>query len=106
MTNKQFCNYRTIAAAMLGILSSLFFATSALGQTPVSGTISQNRTWTTSGSPYVVTGNVEVKGASEPTLTIEPGVEVRFDSGARLEIGGNSLEPGALVQKVGKLLGK
>ena len=42
----------------------------------VSGVISSDSTWQKSLSPYLVTGDVEVSAGV--TLTIEPGVEVRF----------------------------
>jgi len=52
------------------------------------GTISTDTTWTYQGVPYIVTGSIKVYSAtSEPTLTIEPGVEVRFEEGNYLEIG-------------------
>jgi parallel beta-helix repeat protein len=69
------------------------------GPTNVSGAISANTTWTLSASPYVVTANVSVGGASSPVLTIEPGVAVKFNSGTTLIVGyGGS--PGGL-QAVG-----
>jgi len=44
--------------------------------TEVGGEISEDTIWTLNGSPYYVTSNVSV--GSEVTLTVEPGVEVRF----------------------------
>ena len=46
--------------------------------TQVSGNISTDTTWTKDMSPYFVTGDVVVY---KSTLTIEPGVEVRFMAG-------------------------
>ncbi len=40
------------------------------------GTLSENRTWLRSESPYVITGDIRVHGGAQ--LTIEPGVEVKF----------------------------
>ena len=48
----------------------------SFSQTSVSGGIYQNTTWTTAGSPYIVTGSIVVFPGK--TLTIEPGCEVRF----------------------------
>ena len=53
----------------------LLFVGFAYSQTDVSGAISSDTTWGTSGSPYTVTGNVLV--ASGVTLTIEAGVTVK-----------------------------
>src|SRR5258706_3289423 len=53
-------------------------------QTNVSGGIYTNTTWTLAGSPYIVTGNVVVFPGN--TLTIDPGVTVRFDDQQYLEI--------------------
>jgi hypothetical protein len=67
----------------------------AAADTPVSGTISTNTTWTTAGSLYVLTGSVLVEGTGTPVLTIQPGVTVKFNSGAELVISYNN--PGALL---------
>lgn len=49
--------------------------------THVSGTISQNTTWTFTNSPYVVDGNITVQASA--TLTIEPGVVVKLSGQTR-----------------------
>ncbi len=45
------------------------------------GRISSDTIWTKANSPYIVTSTIEVYGdeANAATLTIEPGVEIRFD---------------------------
>ncbi|MCP4708026.1 MAG: hypothetical protein GY869_05340, partial [Planctomycetes bacterium] len=64
------------------------------------GTLNDNSTWKKqAGLPYVVTGYVSVYDytGGTATLTIEPGVEVKFSSGAGLYIGHQSYDyPGSL----------
>ena len=55
-------------------------------QTNVSGNISSDSTWNFAGSPYVVTGNLTVDATF--TLTIDAGVEVRFDNGRSMYVNG------------------
>ena len=55
--------------------------------TDVSGTISSNTTWNLAGSPYIVTGNLTV--AATFTLTIDSGVEVKFDNGRSMSAYGH-----------------
>ncbi|TLZ56914.1 MAG: DUF1565 domain-containing protein [Methanobacteriota archaeon] len=66
----------------LALVLLLFFPTSLdrvvrAGPTSVSGTLTTNTTWSPSGSPYLVTGDILVP--SGITLTVDPGVQVRFD---------------------------
>ncbi|MEA3296846.1 MAG: cadherin-like domain-containing protein, partial [candidate division Zixibacteria bacterium] len=57
----------------------------SLGPTTIGGgTIDQDSTWTLCYSPYIVTGDIYVDGG---TLTIEPGVVVKFQSGSGINIG-------------------
>ncbi len=74
--------------------------TSSGADTVVVGAITSDTTWTLAGSPYIVTSTVQVYGtATTPaTLTIEPGVVVKFASSGGLQIG-NSTNKGALVAK-------
>ena len=53
-------------------------------------------TWTRDGSPYIVTGNVDIYA----TLTIEPGVQVRFDDGMLLRIFGELNAVGTEVEPI------
>ena len=69
-------------------LSPLF----ARAETQVSGSITEDTTWSLAGSPYIATGDVTVRqsvsdSGNVPTLTIEPGVEVRFAPGTGLYVG-------------------
>ncbi len=70
----------------LALLCVLLGVGSALGQTPISGVIDRNTTWNAAGSPYVLSGEVEVVGGA--TLTILGGVQVHFEPESRLLIGG------------------
>lgn len=70
----------------------------ATAQTNVGGPIFSNTTWTASGSPYQLTSSIIVGAGA--TLTIQPGVEVRFSSTGRILIVGDaSLGAGALVAR-------
>lgn len=70
------------------ILTSVILITvisfTVIAQTNVSGGIYSNTTWTFTGSPYIVTDTVVVFPGV--TLTIEPGVEVRFADTKYLEL--------------------
>lgn len=68
------------------VLSCVFCLTSIVcsAQTNVSGGIYANTTWTKVNSPYIVTDTVVVFPGV--TLTIEPGVLVKFNDGMVLEI--------------------
>ncbi|MCQ9205401.1 MAG: hypothetical protein NG737_03720, partial [Omnitrophica bacterium] len=61
------------------------------GPTEVGGDITTDTTWTLAGSPYIVTSNIAVKypsyNSSTAILTIQPGVEIRFNSGTGLTVG-------------------
>ncbi|MFH2060711.1 MAG: right-handed parallel beta-helix repeat-containing protein, partial [Pseudomonadota bacterium] len=82
------------------ICISLIFSTDLFAETSISGIIAQDTTWTVDGSPYIVTGSVTVQGTDGTdgitSLTIEPGVEVRFNRYMMMTIGGTSGAPGAL----------
>ncbi|MHC4501366.1 MAG: right-handed parallel beta-helix repeat-containing protein, partial [Planctomycetota bacterium] len=80
-------------------LGSILLAPPAIGaQTNVSGLISTDTAWTLSGSPYVVIANVLVN--SGVTLTIEPGVTVKFDSGNVLQVNGTLIASGTNTSKI------
>ncbi len=64
---------------------------SLLGATNVGGVYHGDTTWTSAGSPYVVTSNITIQGTSQfkdnqyyyynASITIEAGVVVKFMSG-------------------------
>ena len=81
------------------LLTVLFIIlTYGYGQTNVSGVISSNTTWTLANSPYVVTGNILV--SEGVTLTIEPGVVVKFDSEKVMQIRGELIAQGTIDSKI------
>ena len=91
---------RKTGAMQKGILTAVFLlimTSLAVASTNVSGQISTNTTWTTTGSPYIVTGDVRVYATSStPVLTIQAGVTVKFNSGTGLYIG-NGASTGKLT---------
>jgi parallel beta-helix repeat protein/predicted outer membrane repeat protein len=68
----------------------LLFASVIYSQTVVTG--NQSGVWATSGSPYLVTGDVTV--AHGETLTIEAGVVVRFQGHFKLTVNGKLIAQG------------
>ena len=84
-----------MSPAMLRRLALLgaILPTLAMASTLVpGGTLTVNTTWNLAGSPYIVQGDLYVYGSTAPRLTIEPGVEVRFQPGAGLFISYNGYE--------------
>ncbi len=73
-------------------------AHAASAQTNVSGFINANTTWTLAGSPYIVTGNALLSQGF--TLTIDPGVVVKFDSNKALQIDGELIAIGTPSQRI------
>lgn len=98
MFNKNSLTIKCLAQ----ILSLIAFlggqAPVAVAQTPVSGGIFSNTTWTLANSPYLMTGNVVVFPGV--TLTIEPGVEVRVASSST-PAAGYYLETRGTVNMIG-----
>lgn len=79
--------------SVIGLTGNLLEA-----QTNVSGIITTNTAWTFTGSPYIVTGNVLLD--SGYTLTIEPGVIVKFNSGLSIQIDGTLIAQGTSDNKI------
>ncbi len=61
----------------------------AFTDTIVGGFISADTQWPLADSPYHVTSNIAV--VADATLTIDPGVEIRFDPGLSLTVGVGTL---------------
>ncbi len=69
---------------LFATLTLLWFLLNTNAQTSISGGIYTNTTWTKVNSPYFVTDTVVV--FPNVTLTIEPGVVVKFNANKRLEL--------------------
>jgi len=72
-------------------------ATVPLG-TIVGGDITTDTTWTKAGSPYTATSDVSI--AAGATLTVEPGVEVRFAGFTGLWVQGTLKATGTAAQPI------
>ncbi len=92
-TDNPVSTTRTAAVAVAAVCAALALtAVVASADTVISGNVLVNTTWTTGGSPYIIQiSKVEVKNGS--TLTIDPGVEVRFQSNTRIV----TVSPGSIV---------
>ena len=75
---------RFIVTILLCIFISLPVITFA--DTNITNHVVENTVWDISGSPYIITGEIQVY--QNKRLTIESGVEVKFNQGAGLIIGG------------------
>ncbi|MFQ5630764.1 MAG: hypothetical protein ACE5I1_18490, partial [bacterium] len=87
-----------IEASSPGLASSTTSVFVFGNPTPVSGTIRNNTTWTLTNSPYDVTGDIVI--AQGVTLTIEPGVTVRFNSERDIYVDGALVANGTASQKI------
>src|ERR1035437_7539801 len=74
------------------ITVSILTCLNLLGQTNFQGGIYSNTTWAKDKSPYIITGNVVLFPSK--TLTIEPGVEVRFNGNYYFEVRGKLITAG------------
>ncbi|MBL8879869.1 MAG: right-handed parallel beta-helix repeat-containing protein [Phycisphaerales bacterium] len=79
---------RPIALVISACLATQAFATD------VGGPVVTDTTWTAAGSPYVVVAAIIVGGNA--TLTIQPGVTVRFNAGLGITVGSQAWGPGTL----------
>lgn len=75
-----------------------FIVNFTYSQTNVSGGLFSNTVWTASGSPYLVTADVALYPGN--TLTIEPGVLVKFNAGTKLILRGALNAIGSLGNEI------
>jgi hypothetical protein len=76
----------------LSLLFAFVPASPVLAEISVSGIISSSETWGVENSPVTITGNVLLESGA--TLTIDPGVTVKFGSGTSLQIKGELIARG------------
>jgi len=72
--------------------------TDAEFRTEVGGTINTDTTWTLAETPFAIIGDVVVEAGA--TLTIEPGVTVKFSGPYALTINGNLVAQGEVDQEI------
>jgi len=77
-----------IAVALLSVFSYTARATN------VGGAILTDTTWTAANSPYIVTSAIVIGG--NKTLTIDPGVVVKFNAGLGITVGSQAFQNGTL----------
>ena len=86
----------TFALAVLFL--GLVFVCLPVQATEAGGVISQDTTWTASGSPYAITKNTLI--SSGVTLRIEPGATVNINSGCYLQVNGTLIAKGTGSNKI------
>ena len=79
-----------VRSALLSLVVAFLLPAVGLCETIVDHNITVDTTWTVGGSPYIVYGvdppaNRRIVVRFNSALTIDPGVEVRFRAGTRLE---------------------
>lgn len=79
------------------IIASLI-SINVFSQTYFQGGIYNNTEWTKLNSPYIITGDVVL--FPDKTLTIQPGVEIRFDGFYFLEIRGTLISIGSETDRI------
>ena len=90
-------NSRKAVNLLVGVFIA-FLPLVSVCQTNVSGVITEDTEWTLKGSPYYVMSDAAV--TSNATLTIDPGVEIRFSNRTKLIIRGNLIAVGASTDSI------
>ncbi len=86
------------AFSLAVLFLSLIFVCAPVQAADVGGVISQDTTWTMSGSPYTVTKNTLISAGV--TLTVEPGTTININSGCYLQINGTLIAKGTAGSKI------
>ncbi len=79
-------------AVVFGVFRLLSALTPCFAQTYVGGTISMHETWGPGGNPYIATSSIIID--SGVVLTLEPGVELRFDGSYTISANGDLVADG------------
>ena len=91
----SFCNLQSVSMTFgAAICASVLGLTPEARATDVGGPIFSNTTWTAANSPYIVTSAIIV--GANATLTIQPGVIVKFNAGLGITVGSGSFGAGTL----------
>ncbi|HHE74905.1 MAG TPA: right-handed parallel beta-helix repeat-containing protein, partial [Desulfobacteraceae bacterium] len=77
---------KQVFTVTLGVAFIILLSAPAAWAGNVSGSIASDTIWNASGSPHIVTGDVTVEAGA--VLTINSGVQVKFDSGFSLIVEG------------------
>ena len=90
-------NQNLIFAVVLSLV--ILFAVNVFADTDITyGIISQNTTWSLANSPYLVHCNILVQ--QDATLTIEPGVVIKFDVQCAMQIDGKLVAIGTETDRI------
>jgi parallel beta-helix repeat protein len=84
-----------VSVAFSGLM---FFSGNVTAATYISGSITTNTTWTVANSPYIIVDDVLVDNGT--TLTIDPGVTVKFDGLYSIVINGTLKATGTAVKPI------
>lgn len=82
----------------IGALCVSTFSNHASASTIITENISENTTWDVNGNPFVVQNSINIESGA--TLTIEPGVVVKFEYGAEFGISGEVVANGAVGSEI------
>jgi hypothetical protein len=91
------CAHILVILALLSLIFAVSFSI-VHAHTYVGGPIVYDTTWTLADSPFIVIENVEVWDGV--TLTIQPGVVVKFESGKLMQVSGTLVAQGTVSQPI------
>ncbi|MCX6753219.1 MAG: hypothetical protein NTW62_02660 [Candidatus Nomurabacteria bacterium] len=90
--------FRLLFIFLTIFVCSFYFSHPVFASTNVTDDISENITWNIVGSPYVVQNDIFI--FSGATLTIEPGVIVKFANHSSLNVAGNIIANGTVNNQI------